>query len=260
MSSSGPKSSVPHSSLGRSRRDGRRRGTDRAFQHRAAIEADASGLGDGRNPCGRKQAAGLQDLEREDVSGLGLRHLEGRLRPREGFIRHDRDGGLAGEPGEAADVPEGHRLLDQVDARVPEQGKQAEAVASLQAWLMSTRIDARSPSAFLMAATWAMLAFGSPLPIFSLKIRWRRFASISSASAMSRPVSPLASVPGDGEPVMLASAEEVRDRESGALAHRIEQRALDRALCEMIALHGAADQRHGLADAGRVRLRQDGVM
>ncbi len=66
--------------------------------------------------------------------------------------------------------------------------------------------------------------------------------------------------PGDGEPVMLAAAEEVRDRESGALAHRIEQRALDRALCEMIALHRPADQRHGLADAGGFACSRIGVM
>ena len=77
-------------------------------------------------------------------------------------------------------------------------GRQAEAVASLQAWLMSTRTEARSPSACLIAATWAMLALGSPLPIFSLKMLWRRFASISSASAMSRAVSPLASVQATG--------------------------------------------------------------
>ncbi|MCY1239454.1 hypothetical protein D9M72_522490 [compost metagenome] len=72
------------------------------------------------------------------------------------------------------------------------------ASASFQAWFTSTVTRARSPSARLIAATWATSSRTARRPILSLKVLWRRASSSCSASAISRPVSPLARVHSAG--------------------------------------------------------------
>ena len=57
--------------------------------------------------------------------------------------------------------------------------------------------------------------------------------------------------------VMLAAAKQIRDSKTGALAEGVEQSRFHRAFRKMIGLHSLADQRHGFANAVRVRFQQN---
>ena len=97
------------------------RGGDRAdadLEHRAAIEADARGFGDGRDPAGGCKTAGLRDLDREHVGGRLRAKSNAVVRAVQRLVRHDRHDEARREPRHARAVRLGDRLLDEIAARI----------------------------------------------------------------------------------------------------------------------------------------------
>ena len=184
--------------LGKGREELRGRGSsNRTLQHCAAVETDTCRLADRSDLGGGEQAAGA--IFRANTSAAAdwasWNAVSGPLSASSAMIatqvwRASRAKPLTFLSAIGCSIRSTPASLS--------SGKHFDAIASLQAWLTSTRMLARSPNAFLIAATWAMLFRGSPRPIFSLKILCRRLASISSASAMSVVVSPLANVQATG--------------------------------------------------------------
>src|SRR5215469_9985677 len=61
-----------------------------AFEHRAAVNADACRIGDSSNTAGGKQAARLRDLDRENACSGMCSQIEGSLWTVQCLVGHDR--------------------------------------------------------------------------------------------------------------------------------------------------------------------------
>ena len=118
------------------------------------------------------------------------------------------------------------------------------AVTASQAWFTSTRTDARSPSARLMAVTWAHVLGHVPLADLELEgivpprcDHRLGLGNVGCGAATGQG-------PEHGDPIAHPSAQQGGQRHAQLLALNVEQRRLHRVLREVVTHHGAADRHH----------------
>ncbi len=104
------------------------RGADAAFEHGAAVQADAVQAGHRRHIARRQQAAGLGDLDRVHIGGIGAGQRHGRVRTVQCFVSHDGNVEALLEARQRGDVGGTDRLLDQVHAARFQCGDTAQRI------------------------------------------------------------------------------------------------------------------------------------
>ena len=101
---------------------------DAAFQHGAAIQADAGQLRHGGHLLRRNQAAGLGDLDGIHIGAAGAGQAEGIDRAVQRFVGHDGDVETGGQAAQRGRVVGAYRLFDQVHAAVLQRGDAAHGI------------------------------------------------------------------------------------------------------------------------------------
>eukprot|EP01136_Pigoraptor_vietnamica_P034701 Opistho-1_new@98981 len=221
---------------------GRCHGAHRAFEHGAAVQLDAGGIGNGGHLQGLQQSARLLDLHGEHIGARHTGQGKGRGGPGQGFIGHHGDGVAALEARQRIDRC--HGLLHQVATSVHQCG---QAVLGIEFAPCHVHIHTHR-----CAAAHGLLdgghvghvighAAAADLELEDVVAALREHA-LGLVDVFGRVAG--GQGPGNRQAVAHPAAQQLRDGQTGAVAQGVEQRGLDGALGEAVVLDGLVEPGH----------------